>query len=70
MTITASTDAEDWKGPEEAAKYVGVSRRQLDRLRLRGEGPPYYQISEQARRYRTTDLDAWLESVRCAPSAS
>lgn len=64
-----STDDPDsgWLRTEAAARHLGMSRRQLDRLRGRSEGPPYFKLSEQSRRYRVADLDAWLESVRQVP---
>mgnify|MGYP002783898514 CR=1 FL=1 len=46
---------------DEAAKYVRLSKPTLERLRLTGEGPRYCKLGG-AVRYRTVDLDEWLES--------
>lgn len=56
--------------PAKAAARIGISRRNLDRLRERGEGPPYYQLSEQVRRYHPADLDEFMRTARREPTAS
>lgn len=65
---TKAADPKVMLGPEAAARHCGFSRRQLDRLRTRGEGPSYFELSEQKRLYDVDDLNAWLRSVRRTPS--
>jgi predicted DNA-binding transcriptional regulator AlpA len=48
-----------------AAERCGLSPRTLEKLRLKGDGPPY--IRPQGRRfvvYDPADLDAWLRAGR------
>lgn len=47
----------------EVAQAVGLTERQIRRLRRRGEGPPTIRIGS-AVRYCRKDLEAWLESQR------
>jgi excisionase family DNA binding protein len=44
----------------EAARYLSVSPRTLERLRLEGSGPRYCKIKRSVR-YRILDLDAYLD---------
>lgn len=46
---------------KEAARYLRVSERQLKQLRAGGFGPDYSRPSHRVIRYRTEDLDAWVE---------
>lgn len=48
-----------------AAAYCGLSPRTLEKLRLVGDGPPYYR--PPGRRfvvYDPADLDRWMRSGR------
>jgi predicted DNA-binding transcriptional regulator AlpA len=45
----------------QAAEYVGLSPRTLEKARLTGDGPPFRKIG-RAVIYDTDDLDAWLAS--------
>jgi excisionase family DNA binding protein len=45
---------------EEAARYLRVARRTLDRWRAQGIGPPSIKLPSGGRRYRRADLDRWL----------
>jgi excisionase family DNA binding protein len=45
---------------EEAARYLRVTRRTLDRWRASGIGPPSIKLPSGGRRYRRADLDAYL----------
>lgn len=47
---------------DEAAEYLGVSRRTLDRLVAEDDAPPRVVVSAQSIHYRQDDLDAWIES--------
>jgi excisionase family DNA binding protein len=46
---------------EEAARYLRVPRRTLDRWRATGIGPPSIKRPSGGRRYRRQDLDAYLD---------
>lgn len=46
---------------DEAGNYLRLSKPTLERFRLTGAGPNYCKLGG-AVRYRTADLDAWLES--------
>ncbi len=46
-----------------AAKYLGLSKPTLERVRLTGNGPQYAKLTSGKRgpvRYRRIDLDAWI----------
>ena len=47
----------------EAAEYLGLSPRTLDRYRVSGEGPVFYRFGGRIR-YRREDLDAWAAKRR------
>jgi predicted DNA-binding transcriptional regulator AlpA len=44
----------------ETADYTRLSETQIERLRQRGDGPPYIKIG-RAVRYRDGDIAIWLE---------
>ena len=46
--------------PEEAARYLHVSRRTLDRWQQERIGPRSIKLPSGARRYRRADLDRWI----------
>ena len=48
---------------EEAALYVRLSPRTLERYRVTGEGPTYLKNGRRVL-YRQADLDQWLENNR------
>ena len=45
---------------DEAAAELLISRRTLDRLASRGEGPPRYRVGRRII-YRRADVEAYLE---------
>lgn len=45
---------------EEAAEYLGFSKRTLENWRLRGGGPKFHRSPQNHVRYRQSDLDAWI----------
>jgi len=47
----------------EAATYVGLSRRTLEKMRTAGNGPIYRKHGRYVR-YHITDLDAWSTARR------
>ena len=42
----------------QAAHYLGISRRTLEEMRERGEGPPCRKHGRQVR-YHITEIEAW-----------
>jgi excisionase family DNA binding protein len=50
----------------DAAQYVGLSRAYLRQARAQGHGPVFIRFG-RAVRYRTADLDSWLEAHRVEP---
>jgi excisionase family DNA binding protein len=44
-----------WLSTAEAAQLLGVSKKHLEALRARGEGPPFMRVG-RAVRYKSTDL--------------
>ena len=52
----------------EAAAYVGLASRTLEKMRLTGDGPPFYKLG-RAVVYDTFILDDWLQvRARCSTS--
>lgn len=47
---------------KEAARYLGVSKAFLERDRWAGARIPFFKVGARAVRYRTTDLETYLES--------
>lgn len=45
----------------QAAHYVGLSRRTLEKMRVKGGGPKYRKHGRYVR-YHIDDLDAWSQS--------
>ena len=52
----------------EAADYLGVSPRTLDRYRVRGGGPVFHRFGGRVR-YLRADLDAWALTRRRASTS-
>lgn len=44
-----------------AAKYLGLSKSSLEKARVFGGGPKYLKLNRSVR-YRTADLDEWMDS--------
>ena len=68
MTDHTSRAAEARKGSpflstREAAFYLGLSFRTLEKMRLTGNGPRFRKHGRFVR-YHITDLDAWSEGRR------
>ncbi|MEM1383050.1 MAG: helix-turn-helix domain-containing protein [Pseudomonadota bacterium] len=43
--------------------HYGITKRYLEVAAVRGDGPPYIKIGRSVR-YRTSDIDAWLDDQR------
>lgn len=52
----------------QAASYVGLSRRTLEKMRTTGSGPVYRKHGRYVR-YHISDLDAWSETCRKTSTA-
>jgi hypothetical protein len=48
----------------DAATYVGLSPRTLEKFRVHGGGPPFYKVG-RACLYAIAELIAWAEARRC-----
>jgi excisionase family DNA binding protein len=46
----------------EAADYLRLSIRTLERLRCSGFGPKFIRCGRRSIRYQQSDLDAWIAS--------
>mgnify|MGYP003302921360 CR=1 FL=1 len=44
----------------EAAKYLGISKKTLQRWRFDHKGPAYAKLNNKLIRYRLADLDEWM----------
>jgi excisionase family DNA binding protein len=55
----------EWKSSREAAHHLGISEATLYRLVDEGTIPAYRPT--RSLRFRTTDLDAYLETARVQP---
>ena len=61
-------DDEKFFTTQEVARFLRVTVRTLERWRSEGEGPPIITMGGLIR-YRSDDLDAWIEANRTAGSA-
>jgi predicted DNA-binding transcriptional regulator AlpA len=50
----------------QVASRLGVSARTIEGWRARGVGPPFLRLSARAVRYRSSDLEQWLDQRRVA----
>lgn len=50
---------------EQAAVYLGISKKTLESYRQEGTGPRYIMVSSKLIRYLIADLDAWMQSFVC-----
>ena len=48
---------------KEAAAYLGVSPRTLEKYRVTGGGPPFHKVFTRVV-YDAADLDEWLQGCR------
>src|SRR5437870_4526623 len=53
----------------EVAVRLGMSARTIEGWRARGVGPPFLRLSARAVRYRSSDLEQWLDQRRVADEA-
>jgi len=55
------TDGDALLNEEQAAAFIGVTRRAMQAWRLSGKGPQYVKISSRCVRYRKRELVTWSE---------
>ncbi len=53
----------------DAARLLDLSDRTLERMRARGDGPPYVRLSRGLILYDASEILAWLDSRRIAPDS-
>jgi hypothetical protein len=58
------SNAENYLTTQQAAARLGVSTSWLEKLRVRGDGPPYYKVSQRRVLYGIGDLTTWMEEHR------
>jgi len=54
-------------GTREAAAWLGLSPRTLDRYRVSGDGPAFHRFGSRVR-YLAADLEAWASARRLSTS--
>jgi hypothetical protein len=66
------SDGDRYLLSKEAAAYLRLSHRTLERYRVQGQGPCYLKMHGKRGRvlYRQSDLDAWIASFRYCRSTS
>jgi predicted DNA-binding transcriptional regulator AlpA len=57
-----TVDPESLETEREAADFLGVTTRALQKWRVTGTGPSFVRISGRCVRYRRRDLVAWVEA--------
>jgi predicted DNA-binding transcriptional regulator AlpA len=48
--------------PTQVRQMLGISTSNLRRINLSGAGPKVYRLGEKTKRYRESEVQAWLES--------
>lgn len=49
-----------WMTRDQAAAYLGLSKKTLDKWACTGDGPAFFRPSRRITRYHRAVLDAWL----------
>jgi predicted DNA-binding transcriptional regulator AlpA len=58
----SSPDLDALEMERQAAAFLGVTVRALQKWRVTGSGPRFVRISSRCIRYRRRDLIAWIEA--------
>ena len=61
-------NARNYLSTRQAAEWLGLSPRTLDRYRVTGEGPVFHRFGSRVR-YLLADLEAWAKSRRRASTS-
>ena len=62
------TEGTSYLSTRQAAEYLGLSTRTLDRYRVSGDGPVFHRFGGRVR-YLRVDLDAWAATRRRASTS-
>lgn len=49
--------------PEEAARFLNIKARTLEKWRQKGTGPAYHRLGARCVRYAKSALQAWLQGL-------
>ena len=52
--------------PDEAARFLNMSKSTLAKMRMQGIGPAFAKLGSKIVVYRVADLDAWIDRGRSA----
>ena len=63
LTLPANSRHRRFLAPQEAADYLGINFRTLERWRLEGSGPAFCKLPRLVR-YDVSELDRWMQSRR------
>jgi len=66
--LNRSESGNPYLNTREAAGYLGISPRTLEKWRVVGGGPPFRVVGARAVRYARLDLDAFAGDVRTSTS--
>ena len=72
MPSTAGTSDNPFLTTEEAALLLRLSPRTLERMRIQGDGPPYFKAGPGKRSrvlYKKAGLEAWVASFAYASTS-
>ena len=56
-------DSTTYMGTRDAAAFLGLSPRTLDRYRVSGDGPAFHKFGRRVR-YLRADIEAWARARR------
>jgi excisionase family DNA binding protein len=61
-------DNQKWLNVTQAAKYAGIGRTTLNDWIREGRIPfTFYRQAGRVKKFKTADIDAWLESIKEGP---
>jgi hypothetical protein len=66
---TAPSAAVGYLSPEEAARFLSISKRELERYRTAGGGPVFHKLGRRTIRYSVKELCAWMDRFKYANTA-
>ena len=66
--IRMNENARNYLSTRQAAEWLGLSPRTLDRYRVTGEGPVFHRFGSRVR-YLLADLETWANSRRRASTS-
>lgn len=69
MTDTDGMPIREVMRPIEVEHVYGITTGQLQKLRMRGNGPPFIKPTHRMVLYRRADVEAWLELHRVSSTS-